>query len=208
MDLGVVIVSYNTVALLRRCLQTVLASEGLQFRVCVVDNASWDGSAAMAAAEFPSVQVIANAENIGYPAANNQGLRRLGFLDDGDAVPPRHALLLNSDTEVPPDAFARTVAVLDGEPDVGIVGPKLVRLDGSLDLACRRSFPTPTISAYRMLGLSRMFPKHRRFGQYNLTYLDENQRAEVDSVVGAYMLVRGECIRSVGGLDETFFMYG
>jgi N-acetylglucosaminyl-diphospho-decaprenol L-rhamnosyltransferase len=77
-----------------------------------------------------------------------------------------------------------------------------------LDLACRRSFPTPEVSCYRMLGLSKLFPKHPRFGQYNLTYLDPDQIAQVDSVVGAFMMVRREAIQQAGLLDETFFMYG
>jgi GT2 family glycosyltransferase len=93
-------------------------------------------------------------------------------------------------------------------PDAGAAGPKLVRPNGSLDLACRRSFPTPEISFYRMIGLSQLFPHSRRFGRYNLTYLDPNQVTEVDSVVGAFMLVRGEAIQQAGLMDESFFMYG
>jgi N-acetylglucosaminyl-diphospho-decaprenol L-rhamnosyltransferase len=80
--------------------------------------------------------------------------------------------------------------------------------DGSLDLACRRSFPTPQVAMYRMVGLSKLFPRHPRFGRYNLTFLDPDQVAQVDSVVGAFMLVRGEAIQQVGLLDEDFFMYG
>jgi N-acetylglucosaminyl-diphospho-decaprenol L-rhamnosyltransferase len=213
-DVGIVIVNWNTRDLLKRCLESVLASEGVSTLVCVVDNASHDHSAEMVAAEFPQVQLIANAGNLGYPAANNQGLKLLGFGPDPveggspSAPPPRYALLLNADTEMPPEALAKVVAFADAHPQTGVVGPKLVRLDGSLDLACRRSFPTPTISLYRMIGLSRLFPRSRVFGRYNLTYLDENATAEVDSVVGAFMLVRQEAISEIGLLDESFFMYG
>lgn len=207
MDLGIVIVSYNTRELLRRCLETVYASVGLTFQVCVVDNASPDGSAVMVAQDFPQALLIANPDNPGYPTANNQGLRLLGF--EGDcAAAPRYALLLNPDTEVPPDALAQVLAIMDARPEFGVLGPKLVRPDGSLDLACRRSFPSPEVSFYRMAGLSRLFPGSRRFGRYNLTYLDPDQEAEVDSVVGAFMLVRREAIARVGLLDDTFFMYG
>ncbi len=206
MDLGIVIVNYNTRDLLRRCLETVFASTGVALQVCVVDNDSRDGSAAMVSAEFPQVHLIANHENVGYPAANNQGLRWLGFASGGEA--PRYALLLNPDTEVPPDGFAKVLAYADAHPEVGVLGPKLVRPDGSLDLACRRSFPSPEVAFYRMAGLSRLFPKSRRFGRYNLTYLDVDQTAEVDSVVGAFMLVRREAIDEAGLLDDTFFMYG
>ena len=207
MDLGIVIVSYNTRELLRRCLETVYASVGLTFQVCVVDNASPDGSAAMVAQDFPQALLIANPDNPGYPTANNQGLRLLGF--EGDcAAAPRYALLLNPDTEVPPDALAQVLTIMDARPEFGVLGPKLVRPDGSLDLACSRSFPSPEVSFYRMAGLSRLFPRSRRFGRYNLTYLDPDQEAEVDSVVGAFMLVRREAIARVGLLDDTFFMYG
>lgn len=207
MDLGIVIVSYNTRELLRRCLETVYANEGVTFQVCVVDNASPDGSAAMVAQAFPQALLIANADNPGYPAANNQGLRQLGFTGAATTA-PRYALLLNPDTELPPDALAQVVALMDARPAVGVLGPKLVRPDGSLDLACRRSFPSPEVSFYRMVGLARLFPRSRRFGRYNLTYLDPDQEAEVDSVVGAFMLVRREAIAQVGLLDDTFFMYG
>lgn len=207
MDLGIVIVSYNTCELLRRCLETVFASVGVTYRVCVVDNASPDGSVAMVKTAFPEVLLIANPDNPGYPAANNQGLRAFGFVGDcADA--PRYALLLNPDTEVPADALARVVSIMNDRAEVGALGPKLVRPDGSLDLACRRSFPSPEVSFYRMAGLSRLFPKSRRFGRYNLTYLDPDQEAEVDSVVGAFMLVRREAIAKVGLLDDSFFMYG
>ncbi len=207
-DVGIVIVSYNTRDLLQRCLESVLSSNSINIRVCVVDNDSRDGSAEMVASDFPNVDLIANGANPGYPAANNQGLTLLGFTPERVADAPRYALLLNSDTEVPPDAFARIVAFADAEQGAGVVGPKLVRPDGRLDLACRRSFPTPAVSAYHVTGLSRVFPRNRRFGRYNLTYLNPDETAEVDSVVGAFMLVRREAVRDVGLLDESFFMYG
>jgi len=207
-DVGVVIVAYNTRELLRRCLRTVLASRDVSLLVCVVDNDSTDGSAAMVADEFPQVSLIANSENVGYPAANNQGLALLGFGDASAARIPRYALLLNPDTEVPVDGLATVVRYADAHADVGVVGPRLVRPDGSLDLACRRSFPSPEVSFYRMTGLSRLFPRSRRFGRYNLTFLAEDEAADVDSVVGAFMMVRCKAIRDAGLLDDSFFMYG
>ncbi|RLC75318.1 MAG: glycosyltransferase family 2 protein [Chloroflexi bacterium] len=211
-DLGIVIVSYNTRDLLRACLRSVYASEGdFTYEVCVVDNGSPDDSAEMVAAEFHQVRLLANTENVGYPSANNQGLRAFGFTDqptDQLANQPAFALLLNADTELQPDALARMLDFMAEHPKAGIAGPKLALPDGSLDLACRRSFPTPEVSFYRMVGLSRLFPHSRRFGRYNLTYLDPDQVAEIDSVVGAFMLVRGEAIAQAGLMDEQFFMYG
>lgn len=206
-DLGIVIVNYNTRDLLRACLRTLYASQGdFTLEVCVVDNGSTDGSGEMVATEFPQARRILNPDNRGYPAANNQGLRLLGFPNGAEA--PRFALLLNPDTELPPDALAKMLAFMDAHPEAGVVGPKLVRQDGSLDLACRRSFPSPEVSFYRFSGLARLFPRSRRFGRYNLTYLDPDEMAEVDAVVGAFMMVRREAIAKVGLLDEGFFMYG
>lgn len=206
LDLAIVIVNYNVSGLLRRCLESVFASEGaFNYEVCVVDNNSSDDSVAMVRSEFPQVQLIANRENVGYPAANNQGLRALGL--SGEA-PPRYALLLNPDTEVPSDAFAYFVAFMDEHPEIGVAGPRLVRPDGTLDLACRRGFDSMSALFYRMTGLSRLFPNSPRFARYNMTFLDEHSRAEVDSVVGAFMWVRSAAIAAVGLLDDRFWMYG
>lgn len=205
-DLAIVIVSYNVEALLRRCLQTVFESVGnVRFRVCVVDNASQDGSVAMVQREFPQVLLIANRNNPGYSAANNQGLRALRV---ESTHPPRYCLLLNPDTEVMPTTLLQAVQYMDAQPQVGVLGPKLVLPSGDLDLACRRAFPTPIISFYRMIGLSRLFPQSPRFGRYNMTFLDEDAITEVDSVVGAFMLVRSAAIAAAGLLDEQYWMYG
>jgi N-acetylglucosaminyl-diphospho-decaprenol L-rhamnosyltransferase len=211
LDLGIVIVSYNTCDLLRTCLRSVYASQGdLDLKICVVDNASSDGSAEMVAAEFTQAQLIVNAENVGYPVANNQGLEAFGFTDalNPQSQTPRFALLLNPDTKLPPDALARMLDFMDGHPDAGAAGPKLVLPDRSLDRACRRSLPTPEICFYKLMGLSRLFPRSQRFGRYNLTYLDPDRVTQVGSVVGAFMLVRAEAIAQVGLMDGRFFMYG
>jgi GT2 family glycosyltransferase len=210
-DLGIVIVNYNVAPLLEACLNSVYDSVGVTLDVVVIDNASTDESVAMLREKFPHVTLGVSAKNVGFGAANNVGLRK--FLDrQGAGSPtgdePRYLLLLNPDTVVPPEALATMVRYLDGRPDVGAAGPKLVLKDGSLDLACRRSFPSPEVAMYRMLGLSRRFPKSRRFARYNLTFLDPDAEAEVDSVVGAFMMVPTRVVREVGLLDEDFFMYG
>jgi N-acetylglucosaminyl-diphospho-decaprenol L-rhamnosyltransferase len=220
-DLAIVIVNYNTCDWLRDCLHSLFASElsGLSMAVCVVDNVSPDDSVAMVRAEFPHVHLIANPENVGYPRANNQGLRHFGFRDltvvstaapagETSATLPRFALLLNPDTVVPPRALAEMIAFMETHPRAGAAGPKLVRLDGSLDWACRRSFPTPETSLYHLTKLDRVFPHSPRFARYDLRYLDPNVVTRVDAIVGAFMLVRREAIVQTGLLDETFFMYG
>jgi N-acetylglucosaminyl-diphospho-decaprenol L-rhamnosyltransferase len=204
-DLLVVILNYNTRDLLRDCVRSLRNTTGVQIHTCVVDNQSTDGSAEMVATEFPEVTLIRNPENNGYSAGNNLGLRQFGFPERGHT---RHVVLLNPDTVVPPDSLAKLAAFADAHPDVGIVGPRLLLADGTLDLACRRSFPTPEVSFYRLSGLSRLFPKSPRFNRYNMAYLDEHAQTDVDAVVGACMLLRREAVAQAGLLDEQFFMYG
>ncbi len=210
-DLAIVIVNYNTRDDLRRCLDSLQRGMGaLACEVVVVDNASSDGSAEMVREKHPWVRrVIANPVNGGYAYANNIGLRAVGYAS-GQPVEalPRYALLLNPDTVLPPDALTQVVAFMDATPDVGTLGPRLVRPDGSLDKACRRSFPTPAVSFYRLSGLARLFPNSPRFARYNMTYLDEHTQADVDAVVGAFMLMRAQALEQAGLLDEAFFMYG
>lgn len=208
-DLGIVIVNWNTCNLLERCLATLYASVGVSYRVVVVDNASTDGSADMVRARYPQAELIASETNDGYPVGNNRGLRLLGYRGAGDVDEdaPRYALLLNPDTELPPDALAQMVAFMDAHPQAGVAGPRLILPDGTLDKACRRGFPTPLVSFYHYSGLAKLFPKSRTFGRYNMTFASETATMEVDSVVGAYMQVRKETIQQVGLLDETFFMY-
>lgn len=199
-DVSVVILNYRVRDLLLACLDSVAASTGkVSYEVIVVDNNSDDGSADAVAAAFPWVRLIRAPRNGGYAWGNNLGLR---------AARGRCLLLLNPDTVVPPDALATTWAYLRDHPDVGVVGPRLVRPDGRLDLACRRGYPTPGVALAHMLRLPRLFPRSARFGRYNLTHLDPGVETDVDAVAGAYMAVRREAVAMVGLLDERYFMYG
>lgn len=210
-NLGIVIVNYKTKDLLRDCLRSIYDSEvNFSCDVCVVDNASGDDSMAMVRAEFPQVTIIEQEVNQGYAFANNLGFRHFGFDDHSSAAAkaPDFVLLLNPDTLLPSRALADMIAFMEARPDCGAAGARLVRADGSLDKACRRSFPTPEVSFWRLTGLSFLFPKHPRFGRYNLTYIDDSESIEVDSVVGAFMMIRRAALSDAGLLDETFFMYG
>lgn len=208
--ISVVIVNYNTRDLLEHCLNRLLASQvDRAISIFVVDNGSRDGSVDMVHEKFPEVELIASSENLGYAAANNLALQRIlqRWIVDGKPA-GNTALLLNTDCFVEPDSLQITANFLDQHPTVGVVGPKLVLRDGSLDLACRRSFPRPINALWKLTGLSLLFPSSRRFASYNLTYLDPDETAEVDSVVGAYMMVRLEAIDVTGLMDDSFFMYG
>jgi N-acetylglucosaminyl-diphospho-decaprenol L-rhamnosyltransferase len=203
-DLGIVIVNYNTCEHLRACLKSLEANRGVSFLTFVVDNASSDGSAEMVRDEFPHVHLIVSPMNGGYAYANNLALRKILALDPL----PSFVLLLNPDTVLPPDALARMLEFFAAHPEAGIAGPKLVMENGKLDKACRRSFPTPELSIYHVLGLDARFPTSRRFARYEMTFCDENQVTEVDSVVGAFMMIRTQALQQAGLLDEAFFMYG
>ncbi|MEP7158677.1 MAG: glycosyltransferase family 2 protein [Chloroflexota bacterium] len=198
-DVTAVVVHYETPDLLERCLRALRASSGVSLESVVVDNASQNFDAAAVESALPGTTVVRNVSNVGFAAGANVGLR--------DAR-GRYLLLLNPDTIVEPDALATLVQFMDARPDVGCTTARLVMEDGRLDLACRRSFPTPMRAFYRLSLLSRLFPRSRRFGQYNLTYLDEHEEAEIDAPCGAFMLVRRETRDQVGPLDETYFMYG
>ena len=211
MDLAIIILNYNTRDDLRNCLDSLRAAqEGVDVQVVVVDNQSSDGSVAMVREEHAWIdRLIVSERNGGYAYGNNLGFRYLGFESDMPATDlPRYTLLLNPDTLVPPTALREMVAFMDAHPDIGVAGPKLVRADGSLDRACRRSFPSVAVSFYHLSGLGKLFPRSERFARYNLTFLDEDQPADIDAVVGAFMLMRSTALAQAGLLDETFFMYG
>ncbi len=199
-DLAVIIVSYNVRSFLEQTLRTVVdASEGLRVELIVVDNASTDESAAMVRERFPGTRLIANSENMGFARASNQGFAR---------AHGRYVLFLNPDVVIHRDTLRTMVGFMDDHPKVGAAGCKLLLPDGQMELACRRSFPTPGVAFYKIVGLANLFPHNRRFGAYNLTHLDPNQEHEADALSGSFMMVRHDTLEQVGSWDERYFMYG
>jgi N-acetylglucosaminyl-diphospho-decaprenol L-rhamnosyltransferase len=210
----------------------------LPFHIFVVDNRSTDGSAEMVLNAYPHVTLIKSDRNGGFGYANNLALRHLSNLSQlpdtagrtltehgatsgkqpqreipqlgsaGLRFPCDYILFLNPDTVLPSNALQATVDFLEEHPNAAVVGPRMVKPDGSLDLACRRSFPTPASGFFKLTGMSRLFPNNRFVARYNLTYLPEDLTAEVDSVMGAYMLLRSAALAEAGLFDEEFFMYG
>lgn len=200
MDVSILVVNYNTCQLTVDCLRSVYASKTeYRYEVILIDNNSSDDSVAVISEQFPQVRLIENNQNTGFAKANNQGM---------EIAQGRYILLLNSDTIVQADTLQTMVAFMDLNPVTGAAGCKVVLPDGSLDKACKRGFPTPSASFYYAFGLSRLFPNHPRFNQYQLGHRDPDQEYPVDCLVGAFMLVRRETVEQVGGLDEEFFMYG
>ncbi|HEV8601657.1 MAG TPA: glycosyltransferase family 2 protein [Patescibacteria group bacterium] len=192
MDLSVIVVSYNTKELLKRCLRSVFDSKtGFKYEVIVVDNASKDGSVESIKQDFSQVKLIENNANLGFSKANNNAIKQASG---------RLILLLNSDTEIKDTALDVSIKYMDSHSDVGAVGGKILLPDGRFDKAARRKFPNPKNSFLRLFGL-------KKFSDYNIeTPIDEE--VEVDAVEGAYMMVQKSVIDKVGLLDEDFFMYG
>lgn len=200
MDLSVIIVNYNVRQFLESALASVYrAMEGVKGEVFVVDNASDDGSVEMVKAKFPHVTLIESKSNVGFARANNAALKR---------AKGHYLLLLNPDTIVQEDTFKAMMKFFDENPDAGAAGCKILNPDGTFQLPCRRSFPTPWVAFTKIFGLSALFPRSKLFGKYNLTYLNEDETYEVDAVSGSFLFLRREVYEKVGGLDETFFMYG
>lgn len=223
MRLAVVIVSYNVRDLLRRCLQSVCASARhskgwLAVDVTVVDNASHDGSAQMVAAEFPHVKLSAMTDNLGFTRANNFALRGLGFGADSEeraASAPDLVLLLNPDTEVVDDALGKLAAFMRDNRSAGACGPRLHYEDGSLQHG-GFAFPGLAQVALDLLplaglpGLSRLLQRllqSRLNGRYSRRQWLGVAPFQVDFVLGAALMARGDSIRAVGLLDEGYFMY-
>lgn len=200
MDVSILILNYNTCQLTLDCIQSVYQSHTqYAYEIIVVDNASSDGSATAIPAAYPELTFIANTDNVGFAKGNNQGMK---------VAQGRYILLLNSDTIVQSDTLETMVSFMDAYPRAGASGCKIVLPDGSLDKACKRGFPTPAASFYYAFGFSKWFPDNPRFNGYQLGYLNPDESYPIDSLVGAFMLVRREVIEQIGGLDEAFFMYG
>lgn len=200
MKLSIVIVNYNVRSYLEQCLHTVQeAMKGLDGEVFVVDNQSTDGSVEMVRELFPDVTLIANQDNVGFSRANNQAIR----LAKGDYV-----LLLNPDTVVGEDVFHKVVSFMDGHPQCGGLGVKMVDGTGRFLPESKRGLPTPQVAFFKIIGLTRLFPKSRIFGRYHLGHLPENEAAPIEILSGACMFLRKKTLDEVGLLDESFFMYG
>jgi GT2 family glycosyltransferase/lipopolysaccharide/colanic/teichoic acid biosynthesis glycosyltransferase len=199
-DISIIIVNYNVKAFLEQCLLAInRAIHDLNTEIFVVDNASVDGSQSMVRNRFPNVHLIENKDNLGFSVANNQALR----VAQGEYV-----LILNPDTLIQEDTLLVLKRFLDSHSDVGAVGVKLINPDGSFQITSRRSLPTAWVSFTRIVGLSKLFPKSRIFGKYNMTYLDPDIETDVDVLPGSLMCVRKTVFDEVGYFDEDYFMYG
>ena len=198
--LSIIIVNYNVKYFLEQALHSVMrAGKGIEAEVWVVDNNSVDGSTAMVETKFPSVHIIANTENVGFSRANNQ------------AILKSHAefvLLLNPDTVLQDDTLQKCLSFMDSKPDCGALGVRMIDGKGKFLPESKRGLPSPAVAFYKMTGLSKLFPKSKKFGHYHLKYLPENENHEIEVLSGAFMMIRKKVLDEIGLLDESFFMYG
>lgn len=200
MKISVIIVNYNVKHFLEQCLNSVLESaKHCETEIFVVDNNSVDGSCAMVKKKFPEVKLIENKINHGFSYANNQAIKE----SVGEYV-----LLLNPDTVIEEKTLKTVCDFMDSNPDAGCLGVKMIDGKGRFLPESKRGLPTPEVAFYKIFGLSRIFPKSAKFGQYHLSYLDKEKTHIVDVIAGAFMLLRKETLNTIGLLDETFFMYG
>lgn len=198
LDLSIIIVSWNVCALLEQALGCVYTTvHARSFEVIVVDNYSADESVAMVRERFPQATLIANAANLGFGRANNQGAA---------IARGRYLLLLNPDAFVHAGTIDHLCAFMDANPDAGAVGPRLLNEDGSLQRSVT-AFPTVLTELWTTLGLDRLFPRSRVFGRYKMTYWQMDDLRHVDALMGACLMVRREAIPHPGLFDEQFFMY-
>lgn len=196
MDLSIIILSYKSREDLARLLPSVYSSQTrYAFEVLLVDNGSKDGTVEWiktqsAGGAFKNFRLIEN-ENTGFAHGNNLGIKQAAG---------KYVLLLNPDTKLQADTLETMLNFMEAKSDVGISGCRVEKPDGSLDLACRRRFPNPWNAFARLFLFSN--------SNYNMLNSDPSQPQEVDSVMGAFLLIRKSLIDEIGLLDEKFFMYG
>ena len=200
MQLSIIIVNYNVKYFLEQALHSVYkALDGVTGEVFVVDNNSADGSCEMVRRTFPQTILIENKHNPGFSFANNQAIKM---------AKGKYVLLLNPDTVVEEDCFKTCINFMDAHEDAGALGVKMIDGKGKFLPESKRGLPTPQVAFYKMFGLASLFPKSKRFGQYHLGYLSNNEVHQVDVLAGAFMLIRKATLDKIGLLDEDYFMYG
>lgn len=198
-DLSVIIVSWNAKEFLSKCLQSLIVEiDEHNWEVIVVDNASSDGSQELVRNKFPHVQLICNDNNLGFARANNIGIRQ----SRGE-----YLFLINSDVIVLKNCFRQMVAYMLENPNVGLLGPKILNADGSLQRSC---FGLPTVwnTFCRALALDNIFPKVKMFCGREMSFWAHDKIRNVEMLNGCFWMVRRKALETVGLLDENFFMYG
>jgi GT2 family glycosyltransferase len=199
-DLSICIVTFKARDYLKECLHSIYEhTQQIGFEIIIVDNGSRDGTSEMIRENYPSVMFFENHFNAGFSRPMNQVIQRASgsFL-----------LLLNPDTLLTENnTFEKLVQYIQDRPEIGIVGPKVINPDGTLQKPCRRSEARPWDVFTYFLGLADRYPQDKRFSGYYMGYIDENTTHEVQGVSGSCMLIRRDVIDQIGLLDEAYFAY-
>ena len=197
---SVIIIAYNSCDFIPACLKSVRdACEGLDSQIIVLDNGSSEPILPEIKAFFPEVEWIDSKENLGFGKGCNFAEKR--------ATKP-YLFFINPDTVVSQDSFTKVLDFMAEHPEAGTVGCRILNEDGTLQWACRRSFPTIISAVSKTIGLAAMFPKSKLLASYNMTYADPDAITEVDAISGSFFCIKRDLYESLKGFDEDFFMYG
>jgi len=172
--------------------------QDIDAEIIVIDNNSSDDSCEMMKKRFPTIKLIENKENFGFPKGNNIGVKE---------AKGEYICILNPDTVVAEDTFIKVLAFAKQQKDLGIVGVKLIDGAGNFLPESKRGVPTPFVALTKIVGLYKLFPKSKTFTKYYAQHLSENETGKVDILVGAFMVMKRELYLQVGGFDENCFMY-
>ncbi|WP_407446419.1 glycosyltransferase family 2 protein [Fibrobacter sp.] len=197
---SIIIVAYNSCDFLPACLKSVRdACEGVESQIIVLDNGSSEPILPEIKKFFPEVLWLDSKENLGFGKGCN--------LAEKNATKP-YLFFINPDTIISKNAFHEMLPFMEEHPDAGTVGCRILNEDGSLQWACRRSFPTIVSAVSKTIGLAALFPKNKTLASYNMTYADPDEMTEVDAISGSFFCMRRDLYEKLGGFDEDFFMYG
>jgi GT2 family glycosyltransferase len=199
MQLSVIILNYNVRFFLEQCVFSVQkALENIDGEIIVIDNNSSDDSCAMMIEKFPNVKLIENKENSGFPKGNNIGVAQ---------AKGEYLCILNPDTVVAEDTFSKILNSEFCNLNSGIIGCKLIDGTGKFLPEAKRGVPTPWVAFTKVFGLYKFFPNSSFFNKYYAQHITENQSGKVDILVGAFMMMKRDLYKEIGGFDENCFMY-
>ena len=198
MDLSIIILNYKTRGLVKHCINNVRATTAnFAYEIIVIDNGSSDGIEAMMKENFPDIKFIQTGKNLGFAAGNNIGIKE---------AKGKHVLILNPDVTVLNGSIEKMLKFMEANPEIGIVGPKLINPDGSYQISCR-TFQTPKLILYRRTPLGRLPFAKKQLEKHLMLDFDHSSAREVDWFLGACMLINKECLDKMGLFDERFFIY-
>ena len=199
-DLSIIMVSYNVKELICNSIRNIYQNtSGIDFEIICIDNNSTDKTLEMIKHQFPDVHLIINKKNMGFAYANNQGIQ----INKG-----RYIAFYNPDTLAVGNVFRELVKLLDKNPDIAAVGPKLLNKDGSNQISARNGYISLWNEFCFHSGASRFFNKYKLFGSYYNGVQDLSAVQEVDQVIAACLLCRNKVIKEIGGFDPKFPLYG